>query len=68
MTISGNLDQVDFIKTANLEEIEQKVSELIHIGKPGGRYIFAASDFSEKDTPLENVKRIIEVAKREGRY
>lgn len=68
ITISGNLDQVNFIKTASLEEIEQKVSELIHIGKPGGRYIFAASDFLEKGTPLENVKKVIEIAKREGRY
>jgi len=68
ITLSGNLDQVDFLKKAALEEIEEEVTRIMHIGKQGGRYIFAASDFLEKGTPLENVKKVIEVAKREGRY
>jgi uroporphyrinogen-III decarboxylase len=68
ITLSGNLNQVDFLKKATLEEIEEEVTRIMHIGKQGGRYIFAASDFLEKDTPLENVKKVIEVAKREGRY
>jgi uroporphyrinogen-III decarboxylase len=68
ITLSGNLDQVNFLKKAALEEIEKEVTRIMNIGKPGGRYIFAASDFLEKGTPLENVKKVIEVAKREGRY
>ncbi len=68
LTLAGNLDQVHFLKEASLTEIEHKVTELIHIGKPGGRFIFAASDYLEQGTPLENVKKAIEVAKREGRY
>ena len=68
ITLSGNLDQVNFLKKAALEEIEKEVTRIMHIGKQGGRYIFAASDFLEKGTPLENVKKVIEVAIREGRY
>jgi len=68
ITLSGNLDQVHFLKEATLEEIEEEVTGIMHIGKPGGRYIFAASDFLEKGTPVENVKKVIEVAKREGYY
>jgi len=68
ITLSGNLDQVNFLKKAALEEIEEEVTRIMHIGKQGGRYIFAASDFLEKGTPLENVKKVIEVAKREGCY
>ncbi|GAF78286.1 unnamed protein product, partial [marine sediment metagenome] len=68
ITLSGNLDQVSFLKKAALEEIKEEVTRIMHIGKQGGRYIFAASDFLEKGTPLENVKKVIEVAKREGRY
>jgi len=68
ITLSGNLDQVNFLKKAALEEIEEEVTRIMNIGKQGGRYIFAASDFLEKGTPLENVKKVIEVAKREGRY
>jgi len=68
ITLSGNLDQVHFLKKASLREIEDEVTRIMHIGKPKGRYIFAASDFLEKGTPLENVKKVIAVAKREGIY
>jgi uroporphyrinogen decarboxylase len=68
ITLSGNLDQVNFLKKAALGEIEEEVTRIMNIGKQGGRYIFAASDFLEKGTPLENVKKVIEVAKREGHY
>jgi uroporphyrinogen-III decarboxylase len=68
ITLSGNLDQANFLKKAALEEIEEEVTRIMHIGKQGGRYIFAASDYLEKGTPLENVKKVIEVAKREGCY
>ncbi|MBS3970549.1 MAG: hypothetical protein KGZ94_10615 [Clostridia bacterium] len=66
--LSGNLDQVNFLKKASLEEIDREVTRIINIGKPGGKYIFACSDYLEKDTPIENIKTVIEVAKREGKY
>jgi hypothetical protein len=68
VVLAGNLDQVNFLKTATLAEIDSEVTRIMHIGKPGGKYIFAASDFLEKDTPIENIKKVIEVAKREGTY
>lgn len=68
ITLSGDLDQINFLKKASLKEIEDEVTRIMHIGKPGGRYIFAASDFLERGTPLDNVKKVIEVAKREGIY
>lgn len=68
LILSGNLDQIDFLKTATFEEIDEEVTRIMQTGKPDGKYIFAASDFLEKDTPLENIKRAVEVAVREGRY
>lgn len=68
ITLAGNLDQVNFLKKASLKEIEEEVIRIMHIGKPGGRYIFAASDFLEKSTPVENIKKVIEVTEREGYY
>lgn len=64
----GNLDQVEFIKTAKPDEVAERAREIMRIGKPGGRYIFSTSDFLEKNTPLDNVKAMIEAAKEEGRY
>lgn len=68
LILSGNLDQIDFLKKASLEEIDAEVTRIMHIGKPGGKYIFAASDFLENGTPLENIKKVVETAKREGKY
>ncbi len=68
LILSGNLDQIDFLKKASLEEIDEEVTRIMQTGKPGGKYIFAASDFLEKGTPLENINKVVEVAKREGKY
>ena len=64
----GNLDQLRFLKTATPAEVDAKAREIVRIGKPGGRYLFAASDFLEKDTPLENVKAMLRAATEEGVY
>ena len=64
----GNLDQLRFLKTATPAEVDAKAREIVRIGKPGGRYFFAASDFLEKDTPLANVKAMLRAAEEEGAY
>ncbi len=64
----GNLDQVDFLKVATPQEVAKKTTEIVQIGKPGGRYIFSTSDYLEKPTPRENVVAMIEAAKEAGRY
>lgn len=64
----GNIDQVDFLKRATPAEVDARTREIVCAGKPGGRFIFAASDFLEKNTPLANVASMIAAAKDEGRY
>jgi uroporphyrinogen-III decarboxylase len=64
----GNLDQVDFLKTATPKEVDARTRETVRVGKPGGRYIFSTSDYLEIGTPRENVVAMIEAAKEEGRY
>jgi len=66
--LSGNLDQLHFLKTATPEAVAAATREIMRIGKPGGRYLFAASDFLEKNTPIENVKTMLETAMNEGGY
>lgn len=68
LILSGNLDQIDFLKKATVAEVDKEVTRIMQIGKPGGKYIFAASDFLEKGTPLENIQHMVETAKREGTY
>ena len=64
----GNLDQLRFLKTATPAEVDAKAREIVRIGKPGGRYLFAASDFLEKNTPLDNIKAMLRAATEEGCY
>jgi uroporphyrinogen-III decarboxylase len=64
----GNLDQIRFLKTASPAEVAERTRQIMAVGKPGGRYIFAASDFLETGTPRENVVAMIETARQEGVY
>lgn len=64
----GNLDQLRFLKTASPQEVAAKAREVVRVGKPGGRYLFAASDFLERDTPLENVTAMLRAAEEAGVY
>ena len=66
--LSGNLDQVYFLKTAAPEEVAAVTKEIVLAGKPNGRYLFACSDFLEKGTPKENVIAMIRAAKEAGVY
>lgn len=66
--LSGNFDQVRFLKTASPAEIEAAAAAMMEIGKQGGHYIFAASDYLELDTPLENVKAMLRGARSQAAY
>ena len=68
LILSGNLDQVDFLKKATPSEVRERVRETMEAGKAGGHYIFAASDFLERDTPEENIKAAVEAAVEFGKY
>lgn len=68
LCLLGNLDQINFLKTATPDEVDARTREVIRKGKPGGRYIFSTSDFLERNTPLENVKAMLAAARDEGRY
>lgn len=68
LILSGNLDQVDFLKKASVKEVRARVRETMEAGKKGGNYIFAASDFLEQETPEENVKAAVEAAIEFGKY
>jgi len=64
----GNLDQLRFLKVATPDEVAAKTRDIVRVGKPGGRYLFAASDFLEKGTPLDNVKAMLRAAEDAGVY
>ena len=68
MVLSGNMDQIRFLKKASPGEVREATEKLMTICKPGGKYLFATSDYLESGTPQENVKAMIEAAKICGKY
>jgi len=68
LILSGNFDQVHFLKEATPEEVEKRAYELMMVGKKGGHFIFACSDYLETGTPLENVKALLRGARAASLY
>lgn len=68
LILSGNFDQVHFLKEATPEDIEKRAYELMMCGKENGHYIFACSDYLETGTPLENVKALLRGARAASYY
>ncbi len=68
LILCGTFDQIAFLKQATPEEIYHKAAETVATGKPGGKYIFAASDYIELGTPLENCKAMLAGALSVSRY
>lgn len=68
LVLSGNFDQVHFLKEGEPAAIERAAAELMAVGKPGGKYIFACSDYLEVGTPLENVKAMVRGALSASMY
>lgn len=68
LILSGNFDQVRFLKEATPEQVEHAAAELMELGKQGGHYIFACSDYLETGTPLENVRALLRGARSRANY
>ena len=68
VTLMGTFDQVNFMKQATPQEVYERAAEIMLKGKTGGRYIFAASDYIEVNTPLDNFKAFIAGALSEAKY
>jgi len=68
MTLSGGIDQKDFLLNASVVEVEQRVAEVLEIMKPAGGYILSTVDYLSEDTPIENVQTLVDAGKKYGGY
>lgn len=55
VTLIGNMDQIEFLKQANPEDVRTKVREKLEIAADRKGFILGTSDFIEEDTPFENL-------------
>ena len=68
MALRGNIDQVEFLRSATPEEIKERVKELPEKVKPRGNWILSCSDFFFDGTPYENIFALTEAGLEYGRY
>jgi uroporphyrinogen decarboxylase len=68
ITLCGNLDQVSFLKEATLEEIEERVKEILKKAKKRGNFILATTDYFSEGTPEENIHAFAQAGLKYGRY
>jgi uroporphyrinogen-III decarboxylase len=68
ITIVGNIDQIEFLKTANPIEVEAKVRRLVDKAKGRGNFILGTSDYLCEGTPRANVAALAEAGRRYGAY
>ena len=68
MTLMGNIDQIDFLRKASPEQVQQRVREVMEIAKPGGNFILSTSDYFNENTPHENIFTLLEAGREFGEY
>ena len=66
--LSGNLDQIHFLKVATPEEIRAEVKRVMDLVKPRGSFIFACTDYLCEGTPEANIRALAEAAIEYGKY
>ncbi len=55
MALLGNIDQIDFLMTADPETVRERVRALLEAVKERGRFILATSDYLTENTPVANL-------------
>ena len=68
MVLSGNLDQIHFLKSAAPAEIRAEVKKVMDTVKKRGGFVFACSDYLCEGTPEENLRAFAEAALEYGVY
>jgi uroporphyrinogen-III decarboxylase len=68
MTLRGNIDQVEFLRTATVGQIKERVRKLLEKVKPRGNWVLCTSDFPFDGLPYENMQAFADAGREYGRY
>jgi len=62
--VSGNLDPIEVLMKGTPEEVAREAERIVGIGYAQGGYLFNTGEMNPRDVPLENMKAMIEAARR----
>lgn len=68
LCLKGNINTFEFMLTSTPEQVEEKAKRLIDDCAEGGGFVLSTGDQCGRDTPDENLLKLVEVAKSYGRY
>jgi len=67
-TILGNIDQVNLLQKATVDEVKRVTEETIKIGKKSSRFIMQTADYIGYRTPMENIEAFVQTALQNADY
>jgi len=68
LSLMGNLHTTEVMLRGTPDDVERAARAAIDAAAAGGGFILSTGDQCGRDTPDENIFRLVEVAKRYGRY
>jgi uroporphyrinogen decarboxylase len=68
LALRGNIDQVEFLRTAAPKAVKAKVRDLLAKAKPRGNWILSTTDFPAEGEPYENLHAFVEAGREGGAY
>lgn len=68
IALKGNLHTSQVMLMMTPERIGEVAKETLEIGMPGGGFILATGDQCGRDTPEANIRKLVEVCEKHGRY
>ena len=66
--VAGNIDHLTFLPHVRPDEVTERVRQALEAGMPGGGYMLAPGCEITADTPVENVKALVQAGRDFGRY
>jgi len=61
---SGNLDPIEVLRHATPEQVASNTERIVKTCYSDGGYVFCTGEMNPRDVPVENMKAMIEAARR----
>ncbi|MCK9618566.1 MAG: hypothetical protein M0R21_12120 [Lentimicrobiaceae bacterium] len=68
LTLRGNIDQLNFLKTATPQQVRERVRRVLETVMPRGNWILSTTDFCFDDTPYDNLHAMADACREFGSY
>jgi uroporphyrinogen decarboxylase len=62
--VSGNLDPIEVLMKGTPDEVARETERIVRIGRSHGGYLFNTGEMNPRDVPVENMKAMIQSARR----